>query len=346
MSKKYDWAVFIGRMQPPHQGHIDQIRRGLQLADKVVIALGSHRAARNIKNPWTASERQQMIEACLTPDEACRIAYVAVRDYYYNDLAWFTDLYNTVETETGPDARICLLGTQKDASSWYLEVAGSRWAPEFEGLHHKDWNSTQVREDYFGEWFQRARFPSYVPLPVQDWLLERRETGPMLTMREEWRDIHDYKLLWTGSPFPPTFITTDAVVIQNAHVLLVRRKGAPGKGQLALPGGFLKEGLSLKESMLEELREETNIKLTGGTELLRKSIGESKAFDSPNRSTRGRTVTHAFLIHLPDGPELPIVRGGDDAASASWLPLADLGRLEDQFYEDHLHIIEYFARRF
>jgi bifunctional NMN adenylyltransferase/nudix hydrolase len=63
-------------------------------------------------------------------------------------------------------------------------------------------------------------------------------------------------------------------------------------------------------------------------------------FDAINRSSRGRTITHAFNIILPDG-ELPKVKGSDDAAIAKWIPLADLD--STMIFEDHLDIIEYFV---
>ena len=58
---------------------------------------------------------------------------------------------------------------------------------------------------------------------------------------EEQAYIKRYKDIWADAPYAPTFVTTDAVVIQSGHVLLVKRRTAPGKGLWALPGGFLKE---------------------------------------------------------------------------------------------------------
>lgn len=40
-TKQYDLAVFIGRMQIPHLGHMAVIRRGLEVADNVLVILGS-----------------------------------------------------------------------------------------------------------------------------------------------------------------------------------------------------------------------------------------------------------------------------------------------------------------
>jgi bifunctional NMN adenylyltransferase/nudix hydrolase len=74
-------------------------------------------------------------------------------------------------------------------------------------------------------------------------------------------------------------------------------------------------------------------------------IKDSEVFDYPQRSLRGRTVTHAYHIDINVKVEegLPLVKGGDDAAKAYWLPLADLGINEDKFFEDHIDIIRHFT---
>jgi bifunctional NMN adenylyltransferase/nudix hydrolase len=135
-------------------------------------------------------------------------------------------------------------------------------------------------------------------------------------------------------------VTVDAVVVQSGHILMIRRRAEPGKGLLALPGGFL-DALSdktLEDAMIRELREETCLKVP--TPVLRGNIVETKVFDAIQRSTRGRTITHAFHIKLPNG-ELPKVKRGSDAASAKWIPISKVNPSE--CYEDHYEIINYFT---
>jgi bifunctional NMN adenylyltransferase/nudix hydrolase len=95
--------------------------------------------------------------------------------------------------------------------------------------------------------------------------------------------------------------------------------------------------------MLRELKEETKIQIP--KDVLRGNIVSQRVFDHPDRSLRGRTITHGFCIHLRDG-ELAQVEGADDADKAFWIPLADLYEHEDKFFEDHVHIIRYFTNRF
>jgi bifunctional NMN adenylyltransferase/nudix hydrolase len=101
-----------------------------------------------------------------------------------------------------------------------------------------------------------------------------------------------------------------------------------------MPGGFLNVGERIRDAVIRELREETGIKVPD--KVLRGSIVAQDVFDDPNRSARGRTITHAFLIKLEDGP-LPRIKGMDDADKAWWEPIANLKR--EDFFEDHLDII-------
>lgn len=94
----------------------------------------------------------------------------------------------------------------------------------------------------------------------------------------------------------------------------------------------------MRDDMVRELREETGLKVP--KPVLEGSISTSAVFDAPGRSLRGRIISHAYLIQLKPGP-LPSVRGGHDAAKAFWLPLSQANLQEEEFFEDHLHIIEH-----
>jgi bifunctional NMN adenylyltransferase/nudix hydrolase len=51
-------------------------------------------------------------------------------------------------------------------------------------------------------------------------------------------------------------------------------------------------------------------------------------------------ITYAAHIKLADATSLPKVKGADDAEKAKWIPIGDLR--EDQLFDDHFHIIQYF----
>jgi bifunctional NMN adenylyltransferase/nudix hydrolase len=161
------------------------------------------------------------------------------------------------------------------------------------------------------------------------------------TLSEEYQMVKKYKEAWKAAPFPPTFMTVDAVVVQSGHILLVKRGDMPGKGLWALPGGFLNQDEKMLDGAIRELKEETKIKVP--VPVLKGSIKSSHTFDAPNRSQRGRTITQAFFIDLGFDSKLPKVKGSDDAEKAFWVPLDEVVRNRDKFFEDHVAIVDYFT---
>lgn len=356
--KDYKHAVFIGRFQPFHNGHLNVLSKSLEIAEQVLILIGSCNSASNIKNPFTYEERVQMICSVLSAEQKSRVKFIPVPDYYNNNNYWITEVQNKVSQFIENDASTALVGFYKDASSYYLNLF-PQW--DFVQLEQKEMlNATDVREILFS----RAQKPldyniyhtdndlnslenkSYfkmVPTQIINWMVKNY----FLTKKynnhcQEHYFIKQYKKQWETAPFSPIFVTTDCVVLCSGHVLVIERGFNPGKGQLALPGGFIKQNETLEDSAIRELREETNINIA--KPVLKNSIAETKVFDYPNRSLRGRTITHGFYIPLTQ-KELPKVEAGDDANKAFWMSLSEVAKLEERFFEDHFHILNYFAKR-
>lgn len=328
---KYKLAVFIGRFQPFHNGHKAVIEQGLKIAENVLVLIGSANGPRTLRNPFTFEEREKMILDSFIDYEG-NIYTEPLGDHLYNDERWVEDIQRIV-SEYHVDNRVVLVGHSKDHSSYYLKMF-PQWdnmdVPNVWGL-----SSTTVREAYFG-WGGPHPIEPIMPKNVEGFLLKFQETEAYNSLVAEQAFVDNYKSAWENAPYAPTFVTVDACVVQSGHVLLVKRKGFPGKGLWALPGGFLNQSEKIEDACIRELREETKIKVPAP--VLRGSIRERKVFDDPNRSTRGRTITHAFLINLPPDVVLPKVKGSDDAEKAHWFPIGQVTR--DMMYEDHMDIIE------
>ncbi|MFZ0699677.1 MAG: NUDIX hydrolase [Thermoplasmata archaeon] len=104
-------------------------------------------------------------------------------------------------------------------------------------------------------------------------------------------------------------LTADAVWIQGDRILLVRRGRPPFQGKWALPGGFVEMDETVEAAVARELREETGLRARP-----RAIVG---VYSGPDRDPRGSTTTVAFLmVGRPGAP-----RGGDDAATAAWVPV-------------------------
>ena len=151
--------------------------------------------------------------------------------------------------------------------------------------------------------------------------------------------LRGYREAWSAAPYPPVFVTVDAVLRCQDQVLLIRRAHAPGKGQLAVPGGFIEQRETVWQSCLRELVEETHCLLAEST--MRAALQSVSVFDHPDRSQRGRTITHAHYFDLAEAP-LPHVQADDDAAQVLWVPIEQLAGMEEAFFEDHFHMLDHF----
>ena len=202
-------------------------------------------------------------------------------------------------------------------------------------------NATELRNSYFSDAgnYQSSNkiFKDLTPIGTQQFFAEQFSEPPFHYIYAEDQFVKDYRKIWETAPYPPIFVTVDAVVIQSGHILLVKRRARPGKGLSALPGGFIDQHERLQDGCIRELREETKLKIPDP--VLRGSIKRWHTFDDPHRSSRGRTITHAFLIELADNETLPKVKGADDTEKAFWLPLADIK--PEKMFEDHYFIVRH-----
>lgn len=331
-------SVFIGRFQPFHNGHLSVLRRALATTDTVLILVGSADQPRDYFNPFSFDERKAMIESCLPDGARERVLVLPLLDWTYNNAQWVTEVQVAVKEaldffELDEWAKIALIGHSKDHSSYYLKMF-PQWASietaNFEGV-----SATPIREALFDRSESGTLGPDMLPAPVEEQIAAFRNTPDYAHLIDEFEFIRAYKKQFAGLPYPPIFQTVDACVVQSGHVLLVERRGRPGKGLWALPGGFVNAGEFIDTAVYRELREETKIKVPEA--VLRGCTIYNRRFDDPHRSARGRTITDAFLIKLPDSVEFPKVKGSDDAAKARWFPLADVVR--SMMFEDHFHIV-------
>ncbi|MCS7135960.1 MAG: nicotinamide-nucleotide adenylyltransferase [Nitrososphaerota archaeon] len=58
-------ALFVGRFQPIHAGHIEAIKHILSENDELIIVVGSAQYSHTFDNPFTAGERIEMLRLAL-----------------------------------------------------------------------------------------------------------------------------------------------------------------------------------------------------------------------------------------------------------------------------------------
>lgn len=372
----HDFLIFIGRFQPFHLGHREVIVQALKQATNVVILIGSANAPRSYRNPWTFLEREEMIRGSFDAYSNDRLFILPLEDVMYNNTAWVRQVQASVDDvvrekhDFAADPRIGLIGHNKDNTSYYLKLF-PQWS-SVNVANFLDLAATVMREGVFSNiaesWLHAST--DILPSNVMEQIRAFSTTEEYRDALAEFEFIRNYRQAWVESPHAPTFVTTDAVVVQSGNILLVRRGARPGKGLLALPGGFLKDDETILDGMLRELREETHIRVADGVLRRLADAYEPKVFDDPHRDPRGRFITHAYLIHLEPRAEegfklpaikgggdailyergvlqrqykLPAVKGSDDAADAIWLPLNQVKR-QDMFL-DHYDIISHLVAR-
>lgn len=341
--------VFIGRMSPLHIGHCATIEKAAEGADVLIVIIGSAYRSRNLKNPFTYDDRRKILESWIAqnPDLAKKIVIRPMEDQSDN-VSWLAKVQAIVHQFTS--------NAQLDGLKSEIEIVCSSkedWTSY--PFWFKNWKSvvvpammngeeylsaTYIRDIYFNINASDEDAHRFLPDTTIEFLTQFRETEEWKNLQQEYEFIKSYKKSWEPAPFPPIFVTTDAVMVQSGHLLVIKRKGNPGKGMIALPGGFLNINERILDGCIRELREETGLKVPD--KVLRGSIAGYEIIDDPDRSERGRTITNAYFFKLADHIDLPHVRGDDDAEKAWWMPLQEVYENRDQFYEDHFLIISKF----
>ena len=335
-----DIAVLVGRFQPLHNAHLALLRRALDAAPRCVVVIGSAHQARTPKNPFTWTERAEMIRLALPEADRPRVRFLPVRDYY--DQARWVRVVGDAIAAPNLNAKVALVGHFRDATSDYLR-AFPGWAvrsvDRVPGA-----GGTKLRDALFGgdPTHMEATLGALVdqvPATTLAFLRAWAALPFVAALSREWATLREYHDAWRGAPYPPVFVTVDAVVRCADRVLLIQRGRAPGVGLFAVPGGFIEQHETAYQSAVRELAEETHFELLA--ESMRRSLRATAVFDHPDRSLRGRTITHAHYFDLGDR-ELPEVRADDDAQSVAWVPITDIPAMEDRFHDDHFHMLDHF----
>jgi bifunctional NMN adenylyltransferase/nudix hydrolase len=312
-------GVLIGRFQVPggpHEGHLHLISRIREVSDETLILFGSANRAPSLRNPFSFLERVREMSKHF-PDVLC----APLNDYMYSDAQWKVDVVNTIEfiitqapaTRGIPraDIEVTLYGHFKEGDDYM------HWFPQFKTQKIESEitvSGTEMRKSH------EFLLPPSVRADIKEY------------ERDEQR-FRDY-------PFPEALNINcgDAVLECLRHVLLVKRKFAPGAGTWALPGGHKNRNETFLECALRELGEETNVQIPKN--VLMGSVVGTRLFDSPSRcnGTPKSTLAVHMLVQPTNDGKLPRVNGSDDAAEARWVPLTEVMN-SYMLYDDHSDII-------
>tara|TARA_B000000565_G_scaffold255758_1_gene237649 strand:- start:122456 stop:123511 length:1056 start_codon:yes stop_codon:yes gene_type:complete len=336
-SKKHKLAVVIGRFQLFTQSHMSMIEEALDVADNVIVLVGSINRSQSLSNPFNYEERREMIRKSLRGDSLYRVEIKGVNDYMYVEYDWESEVQRVVHEHAQrlritSNKDIVLVGHIKDNTSYYLRSFPT-WDMHDVSLLNNGENATEHRNRYFKE----GTVSDSLPSGTVGFLEEYKDGEGFEWMQGHIAGIEEFQAPYKDLPYGMTFQTGDALVINRGHILMVERGQHPGYGQWALPGGFKHPGEWARDCILRELEEETLIKV--GPKALKGAYKGKRFFEGPGRDDRGDLSTHVGLFIL-DEDKLPKVKGADDAKKARWIPFAQYRRMSKVLFADHYFIID------
>ncbi|MEM0286701.1 MAG: nicotinamide-nucleotide adenylyltransferase [Nitrososphaerota archaeon] len=81
-------SLFVGRFQPLHLGHLTAIEYALKHSDRLIILVGSAEKSFELRNPFTAGERVEMLYLTLkAKDIISRVLIIPIPDVE-NHMLW------------------------------------------------------------------------------------------------------------------------------------------------------------------------------------------------------------------------------------------------------------------
>ncbi len=205
------------------------------IAKHLIVVIGSHHAPASIRNPWNTQERENFIKRSLETYGLERLSIIPISDSAYNFNDWIIRLQQKIAAFTG-DSKIAIVGHYKDDTSYYLNYF-PQWNLDALPTQADGISATAIRNAVFENRLEEIK--KYIPSQMFNELCKWTDTETYCKLQEEYIFIQNYRKKWECAPYPPTFVTTDAVVIGLGHVLLVKRKRNPGKVDWHFLAGLL-----------------------------------------------------------------------------------------------------------
>ncbi len=83
-------ALYLGRFQPVHNGHLWAVRYALKSCDELVIAVGSAQKSHELHDPFTTGERLQMIRLALKEAmiDSGKVSIIPIPDTWESHSLW------------------------------------------------------------------------------------------------------------------------------------------------------------------------------------------------------------------------------------------------------------------
>ena len=123
--RKYKLGMYLGRFQPFHNGHKAIVDQMLKECKEVVVVIGSPQTQDEIKNPYFAWERVNMIKLCYPNTQNLHIICLPDRDEEYasNDSSWGDYVFEYLR-HFGFIPDVIYQGFETERKSWWTSCNG------------------------------------------------------------------------------------------------------------------------------------------------------------------------------------------------------------------------------
>ncbi|PIN74418.1 nicotinamide-nucleotide adenylyltransferase [Candidatus Woesearchaeota archaeon CG10_big_fil_rev_8_21_14_0_10_45_16] len=81
------YGLFIGRFQPFHKAHLQDIKDALEEVDFLYIGIGSSQESGTENNPYSKDKRKEMIKAALKEEQISQYKFLEIPDFN-DDQKW------------------------------------------------------------------------------------------------------------------------------------------------------------------------------------------------------------------------------------------------------------------
>lgn len=122
--------------------------------------------------------------------------------------------------------------------------------------------------------------------------------------------------------YPSRPLSIDALIVRNNEILLIKRAIEPYRGFWALPGGHVDWDETVKEAVIREVKEETNLDV--------KALKLLGVYSKPERHPN-QSVAISYITDTQG-----VAHAGDDAKDVDFFPLDNL---PENLAFDHKEII-------
>lgn len=135
MKRIYKTCLLVGRFQPFHIGHFKMIQKALQLAETVLVFVGSAQESKTKRNPFSYEERRLMISNSFNTN---RLIIKPFFDIKAGDNSiWGEYVLESAKKELGNYPELYLSGSEIIRNSWFAGLSQANGLDEI-SIHKTD----------------------------------------------------------------------------------------------------------------------------------------------------------------------------------------------------------------